>query len=518
MMEGLATTGRMRRPAPPGTEYSRWRDAVLVVSVLGVGMAIFLVAALGADQLAWSPALPLGIVAAGLGAWLALEAIYGSPTAIMLYFAALAFMTDAQFRIRGAGEISADWQSALKFLLWLGAGVIGYFHMPPLRTVLRSFVGACWMAYIAVALTSSLYSPVPGYSFGCALALLCLFAFSYSLTTRLTESQLLWTLLLSITVFNVGGWVVYFVIPDLGTSAAWTTSGLKLRMCGLAGQATNLGAVCAKAVGAAFVLWYTRKAGWLAMALLGGFAFITLLKSDARTTEIAAVLGIAMVIASRASWIVAGGTLAGVFGMLTLLIFPSTLKLLGSSFSRSGDPSELYTLTGRLEIWDFAWEEIKASPFLGHGYNSSKAVLGSHLGFENGLMVDSAHNLYLQNLLSVGWLGTIPLLLVLVYLTVRCFSRPIPIVCYTLVIVIVSSISDTDTIGTTPTLMTVVFFAVSLWPGLETNKPIPRPKPQAGKSAENWLASGWGAQAQPYPELRPSDDLPPRAMTQSKAI
>lgn len=501
MLRPLELPAKVQRRPTVGSPGYRLRDVGLTVAVLGICIAVFLVSALGADQLPWAPLLPLGLVVGGVAVWLVLEAIYGSPVAIMLYFAAIAFMTDAQFRVRGAGDISGDWQSALKFLIWLGAGVIGFAHMPPLRTVLRQPGGACWMAYIVVALASSLYSPVPGYSFGCALALLCLFAFSYSLTLRLSESQILWTLLLTLTVFNIGGWVVYYLVPDLGTSAAWTTSGLLMRMCGLAGQATNLGAVCAKAIGAAFVLWYTRRTGWFSALMLGGFAFITLLKSDARTTEIATVLGIGVVIASRASWLVAGCTLGAVSGLLLLQTFPELIKMLGSGASRSGDPTEVYTLTGRLEIWEFAWQQIKLSPLLGYGYNSSKAVLGGHIGFENGLMVDSAHNLYLQNLLSVGIVGMIPLIALLVYLTIRCFARPIPWVCYMLAIVLVSSISDTDTIGTTPTLMTVIFFAVSIWPGLDAKRPIPRPKPRAGHHPSRKIA------APVKPELYPARRL-----------
>jgi exopolysaccharide production protein ExoQ len=411
--------------------------------------------------------LPLAVIACVLGSWLVLAAAFGSPIAIMIYFGAVAFITDAQFRVRGAGDISTDWQSALKFLIWIGAGVIGCTHLPPLGEMLRRPGSACLLAYIVVAIASSVYSPVPGYSFGCALALFCLFAFAYALTTRLTEGQILWTLLLSLTAFNIVGWIVFFAVPDLGTTAAWTTSGMMMRMCGLAGQATNLGAVCAKAVGAAFVLWYTRRAGLLAALLLGGFAFITLLKSDARTTEIAAVVGILAVVALRSTWLTAGGALMLSVILIVLQLFPSLQNAMGAGFSRSGDPTEVYTLTGRVEIWDFAWSQIVQSPIFGYGYNSSKAILGGHLGFENGLMVDSAHNLYLQNLLSVGALGLLPLLVLLFWLAAKCFTRPIPIVCYTLVIVLISGVSDTDAIGTTPTLMTVMLFVVSIWPGMD---------------------------------------------------
>ena len=449
------------------------RNALIAAGALVIAGGVFYASAAGIDASPFAIFVPLGLIACLLGGWLVLAAACGSPTAIMLYFGALAFMTDAQFRVRGAGDISGDWQSALKFLIWIGAGVIGFMHMPPLQVLIRRPAAACCLAYIIVAILSSLYSPVAPYSFGCALALLCLFMFAFSLTTRLTEGQILWTLLVSLTLFNIGGWIVFFLYPDLGVSAAWTTSGMMMRMCGLAGQATNLGAVCAKAVGAAFVLWYTRRSGPVAALILGGFAFITLLKSDARTTEIAAVAGIAAVLASRSAGLMIGSILAGTILLLIMQLFPGLMGAIGGGFSRSGDPTEVYTLTGRLEIWDFAWRQIVQSPIFGYGYNSSKAVLGSYLGFENGLMVDSAHNLYLQNLLSVGVLGLLPLVILLVWLGIKCVVRPIPIVCYTLMLVLISSISDTDTIGTTPTLMTMLFFAVAVWPGLDDTAPRP---------------------------------------------
>ena len=215
-----------------------------------------------------------------------------------------------------------------------------------------------------------------------------------------------------------------------------------------------------------FVLWYEARCGTLAAIALGGFAFATLLKSDARTTEIATLAGIGLVLASRRAGLVMAAALSATVAIVLLQVFPKLPGLLGAQFSRSGDPTEVFTLTGRLEIWDFAWQQIVLSPILGYGYNSSKVVLGSHIGFENGLMVDSAHNMYLQNLLSVGVLGLLPLVGLLGYLLSTCLRRPIPIVLYTLVIVLVSSISDTDAIGTTPTLVTVLLFAVSVWPDL----------------------------------------------------
>ena len=436
---------------------------IVMLSIPVLCLVFFLSVAL-AGSFVWAPLIPLLLVGAALAGWLVLAAACGSPMAMMIYLGALTFLIDAQFRVRGAGDIQGDWQSALKFLVWLGAGVIGAPHLPSLRRMIARPGSALWLAYITVALISSLYSPAAGYSFGCALALLCLFAFSFAAIEILSQSQLLWTLTISLTLFNLGGWIVFFAVPELGTSAAWTTSGLMMRMCGLAGQATNLGALCTTAVGAVFILWRIGRCNVFAALALGGFAFATLVKSDARTAEIATIAALGLVMVSRSLKMVIGGSLLAASLVIVLEIFPKIPTSLGAQFSRSGDPTEVYTLTGRLDIWDFAWQQIKLSPIIGYGYNSSKVVLGSHIGFQNGLMVDSAHNLYLQNLLSVGCLGLVPLVGILFQLTYRCCKHPVPIVLYTLVTVLVSSISDTDSIGTTPTLLTLLFFIASIWP------------------------------------------------------
>jgi O-antigen ligase len=447
------------------------REMVIIGGTLALAGGCVMIGVEASAEVPMAAFLCLAIAALALAGWIVLAAMAGSRPAIITYFAVLAFMTDAQFRVRGAGEITSDWQSVLKFALWLGAGMIGCTHMPPLRTLLSRPGPALWLLYIFIALLSSLYSPIGGYSFGCAFALLCLFAFSFALTARLTESQILWTLGITLAVFCLGGWVVFYIYPELGTSPFWTYGGMYLRMCGLAGQANNLGAVCSKGIGCAFLLWYGRRCGPLAALLLGSIAFVTLVKSDARTGELAVMAGVGAVILSRSRGLLGAGILAAVVGFVAMQVFPHLLDGLGAQFSRSGDPSEIYTLTGRLEIWDFAWRKITESPLLGYGYNSTKIVLGKYYDLSNGLMVDSAHNMFLQNLLSVGAIGSAPLIALLGYLTYRFVVRPLPIVSYFTIVILTSAVSDTDAIGTTPTLMTVVFLVISVWPGLYETAP-----------------------------------------------
>ncbi|MDT7953588.1 MAG: O-antigen ligase family protein [Acetobacteraceae bacterium] len=455
-----------------GAPYVSWsrlrssttRETILIAAAVAA-FAALLVASIGyAADTPMIAFVPLGLLGGVLACWIIAAAYAGSPAAIMAYFAAFTFITDAQFRVRGAGDIDADWQSLLKFGLWIGAGAIGAGHLPPLGRMLSRPGPALWLAYIGIALLSSLYSPVPGYSFGCAFTLLCFIAFAYALITRLSESQIFWTFVLTLTVFNAISWVVFYVDPELGTSAAWTTGGMMYRMCGIAGQATNLGEVCAKYIGAAFLLWWAGRCRLFLAVIFMAFGTVTLVASDCRTMIISVVVGIAAVVASRSVWLLAGGVLAALAGLAVFLLVPHLADALGAHFSRSGDATELYTLTGRLEIWDFVWQQIMEKPILGWGYNSSKVVLGQHFGFANGLMVDSAHNLFLQSLLSVGFIGTLPLVGVLLLLGARLLLRPPPLVAYFSIIVMIGAVSDTSAVGTTPTLMTLLFLMVSIWP------------------------------------------------------
>jgi O-antigen ligase len=168
--------------------------------------------------------------------------------------------------------------------------------------------------------------------------------------------------------------------------------------------------------------------------------------------------------------------------LLLLQMAPNLVDVLAGHFSRTNDPTEISSLSGRAQIWEHSWELITKNPILGYGYNSTKELLGTYKGFADYLSVDSAHNVYLQSLLSVGILGTIPFVIVLGYLTYRMVKRPIPFVCYMIVTVLISGMTDTDAIAYTPTLMTMLFFVASVWPGLE-GLPVTNARQAAGISS-----------------------------------
>jgi O-antigen ligase len=458
-MDPRALTGISKRRAP----LELGQLPFIAIAILAFAI-ISAVAIQLSGQAGWIIFTPLIAIGAAVAVWIIARAVGGSTTAIITYLVLVLFITDGQFRARGAGEIGTDWQSALKFALWMGAGIIGVANAPPIRVWLRRPGAICWLAYIVMAMVSSFYAPAPVYSFGCGFAMLCLLPFAFTMVDKLPEGQFLWTLTITLAVFLAIGWVVYYADPTLGSSVFWTYGGIELRMCGIAGQANNLGAICAKYLGAIFLLWLGGRCRLRYALPLAALGIATLSASDARTGMIAVVVASAIVLLARSMKALIGVAVIAVTGTLATLVFSISLDALGSHFSRSGDPTEVYTLTGRIEIWQFIWEKITERPLFGWGYSASKILLPEHLTFQDGLMVDTAHNMLLQSLLSVGFIGTLPAVAIILYLLFNAIYRPYPFRDLFVLIVVISAISDTSALGTTPTVLTLLLFMASLLP------------------------------------------------------
>ena len=112
---------------------------------------------------------------------------------------------------------------------------------------------------------------------------------------------------------------------------------------------------------------------------------------------------------------VAFGTLAGVALIAVAVVAFSPVSSYLDAYSESGYAG---TLTGRVDLWTVALDEIRNSPLLGHGYMSSRYV---------GLAVDSwdaghLHNAYLEVAYNNGLLGLL-LIIGINFLLLRSLFR-----------------------------------------------------------------------------------------------
>lgn len=405
--------------------------------------------------------LPLGLVAAVVGGWVFLLACAGEVWAMLAFLMALVFVNDALFRVRDPGEIGMDWQNMMKFGLWAGAGAIGACTLPRSLPLLRGGAMGWLMAYLGYAMLSSLYSAAPLFSFATAFGFISMGLFAAALATVASEKQIMLAFVLSLLAFILVGWVAYFALPDIGRSLFITDHGTVVeRMCGLAGQPNALGNGLAVYIGLVFLLWYRGHIGPVAAAILGGMGLFTLLVADSRTALIAVVAGIVAVVLRRSVWLWGSALLgSSVLAVLGFSVQLRDLMSLSGGLSRSGDPAELFTLTGRTEIWSFAWEKIVLSPWIGYGYNSSKFILPDFDGLP-GLKVDEAHNMLLQNLLAVGVIGTIPLLLMIVTMLTDFVRAPDARRDLFTFLMIIWGVTVAGAFGSTPTVLSLAIFCV----------------------------------------------------------
>jgi len=84
------------------------------------------------------------------------------------------------------------------------------------------------------------------------------------------------------------------------------------------------------------------------------------------------------------------------------------------------------TLSGRVDIWDFVWNDIEKQLFLGYGF-ATYWIMGSSrieifASYFEGFVVNSAHNGYLEIILQLGVVGFIFFLFPIIAYVYRMFK------------------------------------------------------------------------------------------------
>jgi len=109
--------------------------------------------------------------------------------------------------------------------------------------------------------------------------------------------------------------------------------------------------------------------------------------------------------------------LAASFGFAIVLGLGIAFTPLGQSLQKYSQEGNAGTLTGRTNLWDAAWPEIKAHPILGKGYRASRFLSEEVPGAfqEAGNM----HNSFLEVLYNNGMAGLIPIAVINILIVVN---------------------------------------------------------------------------------------------------
>jgi exopolysaccharide production protein ExoQ len=358
------------------------------------------------DPTALSAAFALpAILVTGLVVWSALR---GEPFGTMALLFIAVFLIDAVFRRRDPMDKSLDYQVIMKVSVWFLMVIVSAVNIRSWYRILLMPSNMPWIFFLSWLCLSAMVSRWPMYSALTSFSIYAHAVFCAYVFTRYQRVDIFAVIVASITVFCVVSFVIYFAIPEYGRFIYWLNGERYLsgRMAGITGSANNLGRLAA--FGLVLLGIYAsefRRYHRLFAPVAGIIMGIVLVMTNSRSS-MAMVLIILLAIYAlnwRRFYLIVLMLSVGCIGLAILL--PFTDQVL-SLISRSGSVEEVSSLTGRTSIWNAVLMLSAEKPWTGYGYASSIFLLPEN---ENivGFSVGHAHNLFLQLLLTTGWIGVI---------------------------------------------------------------------------------------------------------------
>lgn len=380
----------------------------LIGLILAAGLG-WLVSVLLFDHMALL--VPLGLSTAAFGIWFLVQAASGRIWALSLMTAFALIVPNISFIERDLSEsTNLDAQKGLKLVLWLAMGLVAAARWPHYKHLLGNRLVGAFLLFSLLASLSTLWSPIPAYTAAGGLSLVASLLFCCAIAAELPEELFFKTIAASMILYLALNGVAGLFLPSI----SWAHSlgdEETARLAGVASHPNVLAKEIASFICLAIPLALVRDKRRLAIGLgLAGFIVIAL--TGSRTSLIAIVAAFAIPALFQTRHVLGPMVWAGTLLVGTILVLMATGLValpanLLASMSRGGDGSEILTMTGRTELWGFVWDKILQAPLLGHGFNTAQTVLSIDWWGQPDAAV-GAHNMWLQSLLTLGIVGTIP--------------------------------------------------------------------------------------------------------------
>lgn len=429
-----------------------------------------------------APLLVATAIAVGYGL---LQAARGNSFAICGVLVFVAFVLNLSLRTRDAGEVGLDWQNGLKLGAWVMLVALSMARWRRILPLLRRPILILAVGYAAFALLSAAWSEVPTYTAANAIGLLAYLGLGCVLVADVGEDKTLRVLVWALFAYAGAGLVGGLVAPEL----AWLAPGADetttiYRLKGFSSHPNVFAQELAVFIVLTLIAHRNRVVGprtfWV-MFLVGTVA---LLLTVSRTTFMAVLAASVLVELRRSRWFgpaAFAGAAAVSFALVWIGIFGlPNLDAVFGGLSRTGQASEVLTLTLRTDIWEVAWEKIRQRPLLGWGYNGTEALLLSEFGKSFAGSAVNAHNMILQTLVGVGILGSLPVFAFLGLLG-RFVTQPDPTRDQILLMTIIMGIGEVAISGV-PGLLTLTvawMLAREAAKDLPVVAPVPRARSEA---------------------------------------
>ena len=411
----------------------------LLILFLGV-----LAAAAGLSLSDRSPAFALApalIALLLIGGYAAISVTEGQRWPLVLIFLLCVVLFTVSFRppdreVVAAATKQRDLQSYAKFAFLLLVFAVGVVSFNRITEILLTTTGKLLALYASFAALSFLYSITPTTTLGASFGIVAWMLFAAVLTQRFEEDEILNLILTSLAMVILASWVIYLAFPELGRFKM--TLGNSIRFTGVTDRPNNAGGIAATYIAVfAYHRFMRPRTGMerdkvlqLLQLTVLPLAIGMLLLSGSRGALLSLCGALFTLVLARHRSFPIVATIAVSMTLLYLYV-PNPLALAESllvSASRSGQLSEIMTLTGRTAIWDFVWSRISEAPWIGYGYRAGGEVIAQGFYDQWGNnWASGAHNMWLQSLLDIGFLGTSILAAIFVYSGYLYFQRPYPI-------------------------------------------------------------------------------------------
>lgn len=434
-------------------------SAVLLPAGAGLALSTALLSAGTAGTL-----LPLVILTAAVGVTTLIGAVRGVAGAIAICIVVVSFGLGMNFRVRDPGEVGLDWQNGAKLATWVALAFVVVLRHRDLTPLLRNPCYLLAWLYAGLAAASTGWSQLPAFTAANALGMMAYLGLAGLVAVRMNEVTALRVMIVASTALVAAGLVGGLLNLDV----AWMPPSdveTEYRLQGFSGHPNTFGqmaAILCLLVVAAYRGGAIGKCVSL-LALAIGLAALLACRSRFALTGF---------LVSWAFVALRGRPIGRVLVMATLILAAGAaiyaavlprqeLNILLSSLSRTGDASEMFTLTGRVDLWGAATQPISRAPLFGYGFVGTEGMLSEFLPRNFVGATINPHNMFIQSLMSLGFVGTAPAFALFGLLLVLVFARPDPLRDQMTIFVLINGFGEAEVFSTPVFLNFVLYWAIA---------------------------------------------------------
>jgi O-antigen ligase len=400
----------------------------------------------------------LALLAAVLA--ICLMTLNGGKTAYLVLLGIMLVGLSINFRHRAAGEIGLDFQNAGKMIGWMVALGVGIWHFGKIRDLLRQPHIASMVIYCVLATLSALWSEAPMFSLANGIGLLAFCVFGLTGAALVSGRKLVTGCVAALSLYLVINIVVALILPDYGYLAPSEFETV-YRLRGVSGHPNVLAQQMSVLLGLLFICFNRKWLGRGLILVLAAAVLGMLWLTNSRANLVAVFVSVGLIILRRRPALLIVGLMGSVLALLTVFAIPENLlnDLVGQ-FSRNGSASEILTLTGRTELWEFCFGKIRERPLFGYGYMAAEDIITREYVSSSYGSTANAHNMMIQSLLSVGILGTLPVLVIFGCHIALFIKRPEPMRDVFGMLLIFSGLTEIEIFGSVAGAYALSYFCV----------------------------------------------------------